>query len=71
MKDYRDLLKPAFLIGYTTLLAIIGGMFVFQSNENIVTPILTVLTNVLTGAVTYFYTKEQIENSNKNDKTEQ
>ena len=57
----NDLMKPAFIIGYTALLAIIIGLFYFGDDKNITTGIITLLTNVITGAVTYYYTKERMD----------
>lgn len=48
-------------MGYTALLAVIAGMFYFGEQTDVVMAVITVLTNVLTGAVTFYYTKHQLE----------
>lgn len=60
-KMLEKLLEPAFLMGYTSLIAVIAAMFVFAADKDVTMALITVLTNVLTGAITFYYTKHQVK----------
>lgn len=55
----HELLTPTFIIGYTALIAVIIALFVYVENKDIANAIIMILTNVLTGVVTYFYTRDK------------
>lgn len=64
----NELLTPGFIIGYTILIAMIAGLFVFRTKDSIVTPIIELLSEILKGVVTGFNPKAKEKKSRKKNK---
>lgn len=68
-KTLTNLLTPEFIIGLVALVAVVGALFYFgHTNKELTLALVTVLTNVLTGVTTYYYTKHQNSKTDEDNK---
>lgn len=64
----NELLTPVFIVGYTILIAMIAGLFVFRTKDSIVTPIIELLSEILKNVVTGFKPNTKERKSRKKNK---
>lgn len=67
MKDFKwnllieTLIAPPFILALIAMTAIIVALFKLgENNKELTLALITVLTNVITAATTFYYTKHQI-----------